>query len=199
MRPLSRAPIVKHAQLRALASPARQELLDLLVRMGPCSAATLSRVVGRPADGLYYHLRTLQRVGLVREARTEDGARRRGLLYEAVHREPELRHDTAPGGNSAAVAAIVSSMLRLGTRDFRRAAATPGVRTRGPGRELWALRVTGRLSSKEVGEANRRIHALRSAVGRPGTKGKLYAVTILLVPLEHRARKKQRRRRKVPS
>ena len=195
MRFPSRAPITERAQLRALASPARQELIDLLVRMGPSSAAALSRVVGRPPDGLYYHLRALLRVGLVREAGTEDGAGRRGALYEAVHREPELRHDTAPGGNSPAVAAIVSSMLRLGIRDFRRAAATPDVRTREPGRELWALRVTGRLTPGELMKANRRVHALRSAVGRPGAKGKLYAVTILLVPLE-RARKKQRRPRK---
>jgi hypothetical protein len=47
-----------------------------------------------------------------------------------------------------------------------------------------------------VSTANRGIRALRDTVGQPGAKGKLYAITILLTPLEHRARKRQRRPRK---
>lgn len=196
MRPSSRALIADRAQLRALSSPARQELLDLLVRTGAASAAELGRLVGRPADGLYYHLRALERVGLIRADGFEEGAGRKGARYRAVHQEPAIRHDAAPGGNSRDVAAIVASMLRLGVRDFRRASALPGVRTQEPGRELWALRVTGRLTPAQVSEANRGIRALRDSVGRPGAKGKLYAITILLAPLEHRARKRQRRPRK---
>jgi DNA-binding transcriptional ArsR family regulator len=189
------------AALRALASPARQELVDILARLGPASAAALSRVIGRPADGLYYHLRELQRVGLVRRVPRRNGAGgpaasgRHAALFQTVQEEPAIRHDAAPGGNSPAVAAIVSSMLRIGIRDFRRAAAIPGVRTREPGRELWALRVTGWLAPNDLREVNRRMHALRQSAGRPGPGGKLYAVTILLAPLG-RARKKQRRPRK---
>jgi len=194
MASASRSLIAGRAQLRALASPARQEILDLLVRTGPASASTLSRMVGRPADGLYYHLRELLRVGLVREAGAEDGAGRKAVIYRASHREPALDHDAAPGGNSTDVTAIVASMLRLGIRDFKRGAALPGVRTREPGRELWALRVTGRLDAADLRAINRRIHGIRKAVGsRP--RGKLYAITILLAPLEHRARKKQRKPR----
>lgn len=194
MRSASRSPITDRAQLRALASPARQELLDLLVRTGPASASALSRMVGRPADGLYYHLRELQRVGLVLEAGSEGGGGRKAGLYRAAHREPALDHDPTPGGNSAGVTSIVSSMLRLGIRDFKRAATLPGVRTREPGRELWALRVTGRLAPADLKEINRRIHGIRKTVGSK-PQGKLYAITILLAPLEHRARKKQRKPR----
>jgi len=73
------------------------------------------------------------------------------------------------------------------------------VRTHGPRRELWAIRVTGWLSAAELTQVNRAVHALRTAVGRPRPKGKLYAVTVLLAPLDHRARKKQRRPRRKPS
>lgn len=194
MASASRSPITDRAQLRTLASPARQELLDLLVRTGPASASALSRMVGRPADGLYYHLRELLRVGLVREAGSVDGGGRRAVLYRAAHQEPALRHDVGPGGNSPDVTSIVASMLRLGIRDFKRATALQGVRTREPGRELWALRVTGRLDPADLKEVNRKIHGLRRAVGNAGS-GKLYAITILLAPLEHRARRKQRRLR----
>lgn len=187
--------ISKPAHLKALASPVRQELLDLLVRTGPASAAELGRLVQRPADGLYYHLRALQRVGLLSSAGTRARAGRGEELFRAVHPEPALHHDPSPGGNSPAVIAIVSSMLRLGVRDFKKGAASSDVRTHGPGRELWALRVTGWLSPAQLEEANRRIRALHELPGRRSAKGKLYGITIVLTPLGHRGRKKQRRSR----
>ena len=187
--------ITAPAQLRALASPARQEILDLLARSGPASAADLGAWLGRPADGFYYHLRALTRAGLVAEA----GARVRGgrseTLYRSIHREPALHHDATPGGNSRAISTIVASMLRLGIRDFRRAAATGTARTEGSRRDLWALRVAGRLSPSGLETVNRHIRSLRDSVGRRGGQGRLYAVTILITPLDHRARKPQRKRR----
>lgn len=170
-------------QLRTLANATRQELLDLLVRSGPASAAALARWTGRPADGLYYHLRELERVGLIQEDGQEAGPGRKGVRYRAAHREPAIRHETGPRGNSRDVSAIVGSMLRLGVRDFRRAAAIPGVRTSEPGRELWAMRVTGRLTPADLRQVNRRMRGLRDSVGRAGAKGDLYAITILLTPL----------------
>lgn len=187
--------ISKPAQLRALASPFRQELVDLLVRAGPASAAELGRLIQRPADGLYYHLRALQRVGLVSSAGIRARAGRREELFRAVHRVPTLRHDPSPGGNSPAVIAIVSSMLRLGIRDFKKGAASPEVRAQGPKRELWALRVTGWLSPSQLAEANRQIRTLHEVPGKRSPKGKLYGITILLTPLGHRGRKKQQRSR----
>jgi len=195
MPPPSRRAISGRAQLKVLVSPLRQELLDLLVRTGPASAADLGGLLRRPADGLYYHLRALERAGLVSKESGRAGAGRKEALFRAVHREPALRHDTSPGGNSPAVAAIVASMLRLGARDFRRASALAGVRTEGPRRDLWALRVTGWLSPGQLADVNARIHALRDAVARPRSKADLYGITILLTPLGHRARKKQSRPR----
>lgn len=184
--------VSRSAPLRALASPVRQELLDLLARSGPASVADLGRLLGRPADGLYYHLRALERAGLVRSADSRGRAGRSETVYRSTLREPAVRHDPSPGGNSPLVTAIVASMLRLGARDFRRAAANRDVRAFGPARELWALRVTGWLTPSELRDVNRRVSALRDSVGSPGPGRRLYAVTVLLTPLEHRARRKQR-------
>jgi DNA-binding transcriptional ArsR family regulator len=191
----SRREISNPAQLRALASPARQELVDLLARTGPATAGELGRLIGRPADGLYYHLRALERAGLIASGIARPRGGRGERVFRAAHREPALRHDPGSEGNSRAVAAIVAAMLRLGIRDFRKACASADVRTHGPRRELWALRVTGRLSPGELANANRRMRDLRDTLGRRRVKGDLYAVTILLTPLGHRARKKQRRPR----
>jgi DNA-binding transcriptional ArsR family regulator len=80
MTSLSRSPISNRAQLKALASPVRQEVVDLLARTGPVPATELARLTGRPTDGLYYHLRRLQRAGLIAEA----GTRLRGGRDEAL-------------------------------------------------------------------------------------------------------------------
>lgn len=190
-----RRTISTSSQLRALASPARQEILDLLARTGPASAADLGRLLQRPADSLYYHLRTLERVGLVRMARSRVRAGRSEALYRSVHREPALRHDVSPGGNSTAVTAIVASMLRLGVRDFRKASMSDEVRTEGPRRDLWALRVAGWLAEGDLETVNRRIRRLQDTVTRRRLGGRLYALTILITPLDHRARKRRKRRR----
>jgi DNA-binding transcriptional ArsR family regulator len=196
MKSPSRALISRQSQLSVLASPARQEILDVLTRTGPAAVAELGALLGRPADGLYYHLRALQRARLVVEAGERIHRGRKEALYRTVHAEPKLRHDPSPGGNTPGVVAIVASMLRLGIRDFRRAAADRFVRVQGPRRELWALRATGWLSPAQVAVVNRRIAALRTTVSgrRPGAR--LYAITILLTPLDHRARRKRNRSRR---
>src|SRR5262245_7878876 len=51
--------------IRALSSPLRQSILDLVVGRGPLSVADLAKELSRPADRLYYHVRVLQRAGLL--------------------------------------------------------------------------------------------------------------------------------------
>jgi predicted transcriptional regulator len=182
--------ISRPEQLRALISPVRQELVDVLSRMGKASLAEIAAVLGRPADGLYYHVRLLVRVGLVFPAGSRTQAGRPEALYRAVAPQLALPYKSSPKGHVRAVTAIVSSMLRLGIRDFRRASSRPGYRLRGPRRDLWALRTTGWLAPDEVEDVNTRILRLSRAVSQPQARGRLYAITILLTPLDHGARRK---------
>src|SRR5437870_8394581 len=183
-------------EIAALRSPARQEIVDVLSRMPRASAADLAATLGRPADGLYYHLRALERAGLVLRAGDRARGRRSEALYRTAAPELALRY-ASPGGKTAAAAvgAVVTSMLRLGIRDFRRALAS-GALVEGPRRELWALRTTGWLSPAGVGRVNRKILDLKDAVSEPRGGGRLYGITILLTPLDHRARKSRSRTRR---
>ena len=178
--------ITRLDQMAVLASPVRQELLDVLARMGTVSLAEIAAVLGRAPDGLYYHVRLLHRAGLVESA----GARRRGGRPEALFRargaQFALRYSSRSAAQARAVGAIVAGMLRLGIRDFRRAFADPGNRLEGPGRDLWALRTTGWLLPQQVRAVNRRIHGLSEATSRVERKGRLYAITVLLTPLARR-------------
>jgi len=170
-------------QMRALAASTRQEIVDVLARMGTVSVAELATALRRPADSLYYHLRILKRVGLVLSAGSRRLGGRREALFRTVAQELILRYELGKNGNGREINAIVSSMLRLGTRDFSRSFATADASVAGPNRELWALRTTGWLSQDQIAEVNRYIDKIRQVMVTQGRNGRLYAVTIVLTPL----------------
>lgn len=173
-------------QLAALAAAARQEVVDVLAEMGSVSVAELAAALGRPADALYFHLRALARAGLVKLVpnRTRNG--RKEALYRTVSPQLQLRYAPRSAANRKAISAIVASMLRLGTRDFTRALAAGNVIVSGSNRELWALRKAGRLSIAQLATLNRRIQAVGDSLSACPQNGRLYAVTLVLTPLDHR-------------
>jgi DNA-binding transcriptional ArsR family regulator len=184
MRKTARYVIQSQKQLAALACAARQEIVDVLAELGAVSVAELAATLGRPADALYFHLRRLTQVGLVRQAGYRVSGGRKEALYRTVATELMLQYEPQEPSNRKAVSAIVASMLRLGIRDFGRAFQRGNVIVSGPQRELWAQRHTGRLSLAQIAGVNRSIGRLKNAVSNPRQRGRLYAVTILLTPLD---------------
>ncbi len=175
-------------QLAALASAARQEIVDVLSQMGTVSVAELAGALGRPADALYYHLRALQQAGLVVHAGDRSQGKRQEKLLRTASPDLQLRYKTGREDNGRQITAVVSSMLRLGIRDFRSAFRSGNAKVSGPGRELWALRKTGWLKPREIASVNEAIERLSNDVAKPRGRGRLYAITVLLTPLDHRAR-----------
>ena len=174
-------------QLAALRAAARQEIVDVLERMGTVSVAELAAAVGRPADALYFHLRALSRAGLVRTAGLRSRGGRSEALYCTAAPELKLQYEPENEANRKAVTAIIASMLRLTMRDFRHSFRPGNVCVSGPGRELWAARKVGRLSSKQLGALNTGIAGLLDRLATKSTqKGRLYAVTVVLTPIDHR-------------
>src|SRR5215831_3438631 len=182
--------------LRALVSPARQEVLDVMTRLGDVSLAELGAVLGRPADGLYYHVRALERLGLVKRAGARRKVRHAEALFRAAAPVFAIRYPAEPGRRARSVTPIVAAMLRLGIRDFRRALGDGQTRFEGPEREVWALRTTGWLSASQLRRVNRLIRELSESTAQRGPARRLYAVTAVLAPLVHRDSTTGRRARK---
>jgi DNA-binding transcriptional ArsR family regulator len=162
-------------QITVLASPVRISLVDTLEAIGPCSIAELAAAVGSRPDGLYYHLRILEKRGLVR---------RSGAIVRVVPRRIVLAYDAADKRNVRAVTRVASAILRGALRAFR-AAFKGKVRTRGPRRELWAAQRTVRLSAKELATVNRLLNELVDTFGdaRERQSGdRLYSITFVLSP-----------------
>lgn len=173
-------------QLAALAAAARQEIVDVLEQMGTVSVAELAAALGRPADALYFHLRALTRVGLVRKAGSRARPGGKEALYCTVKPELQLHYEPQSAANREAVSAIVASMLRLTNRDFERSFQQGQVVVSGAHRELWAWRKVGRLSRAQVAQMNHRVQELAEVISAPRGQGRLYAVTVIFTPLDHR-------------
>ena len=77
------SPIAEPRQIRALASPVRQDILDAVVAIGPCTVAELAAALGKPPDAMYYHIRRLLAVRLLVEVASNGDER------------PDLRLDVA--------------------------------------------------------------------------------------------------------
>lgn len=183
-------------EIEVLASPTRIELIDTLEALGgDASVAELADHLGRPADGLYYHLRQLAEAGLVIEESTADGRR-----YRPRTRGEGLRLRYRPGAtaNAKAVGQVAASVLRIAGRDFARALADPHTKVEGPLRELWAARGKGWVGDAELGEINRLLTRLTTLLRRPrsATRDRLIVLSWTLAPVDAKpARRPQRKTR----
>jgi DNA-binding transcriptional ArsR family regulator len=76
--------------VQSLAQPARIAMLEALTE--PLSAASLARVLGEPRQRVNYHLKELERAGLVRHA----GERRKGNFVEQLYEAAARRFVVSP-------------------------------------------------------------------------------------------------------
>lgn len=159
----------------------------MLCQLGTVAVSELAATLDRPADALYYHLRALLKCGLVKHAGHRLYGKRKEELFRSVSSDLHLQYKTGAGGNGREITTIVGSMLRLGARDFARAFRRGDAVVSGAGRELWALRRTGWLTPRQIVDLNRSMTHLSDAVSKPGRKGRLYAITLLVTPVDRRS------------
>ena len=183
-KPVDTYVIRTRKQMAALKAPTRQEIVDTLAPMGDVSVVELAAALGLPADALYYHLRILQKAGLVLDAGERDTGTRRESLFRTV--APDMRLAYKPGlkGNAQQVTPIVNSMLRLTTRNFAEALNDPDTVVDGEHRELWATRTTSWLTEEQLAEVNHFITQLvRRSVSSSPMQARLFGLTMVLTPL----------------
>jgi DNA-binding transcriptional ArsR family regulator len=176
------------AAARAIVAPLRQEIVDALDAAGPCSIARLAELIGRPADSLYFHLRKLERVGLVVETERRRDGRHVFRVYDLPAHPVSLRYGDPI--RAADLTGIARSAFRAAARDFAAAATDPAVvRPTGRERELWMARAKGWLTPGELARANELLGQLltlvRSANTRAGQRQgtRLFGITFGLAPV----------------
>lgn len=103
------APLSDARALRALAHPARLAILERLQDRGPATATDCAEVTGLSPSACSYHLRTLQKFGLVRDSRPRNDGRER--VWEAVGRGFEWQPDVSDDDQLAAAGAVLVDSL----------------------------------------------------------------------------------------
>jgi DNA-binding Lrp family transcriptional regulator len=186
------------AQLRALASPVRIEIVGVFQSYGPLAIRELAEKLGRPADGLYHHVRQLQKAKILRIAKTRRvGKRDEAVLELTAERFGRAEQSKTPAMRLAIVETAASA-LRLANREFRRAVLAE--RTRGDaegsgqGNESRTRARLSRQRSWLTDEDLRELQVmleeletfLKERMGRK--QGRPFAMTVALVPLLKRKR-----------
>jgi Helix-turn-helix domain len=173
-------------QVETLASPMRQRIVDRIEALGPCAVRDLAQSLDVAADSLYYHVRRLQQIGLLSVgSRRRDGSRRPEAV---VSLKAPGWHIAYEPGNVPAVQKVGRVILRQAQHDFAQGLRQRQAVSRGPFRNLWALRLEASLRPADVRRVNRHLASilkiLRGARRRPG--GSLTAVSWVLAPIPSR-------------
>jgi len=169
-------------QIRAMASPRRQAIVDALEALGPCPIADLAQVLGSRGDGLYYHIRALKAAGLVTERTETNGRGRPRLVLDLIARPLKLRYTPQ---NQAAISRLVAQMLRDTSRTFDRG-FRHSTRLHGLDRELWAGRRNIWLTRQELLRLNRVLRDFWASLDHQGKRRssrRLYSFTYVLSPM----------------
>lgn len=152
-------------QIRAMQSPVRIALLDLVEANGPMSVAELAACLDCAMDGLYYHLNIMTKSGWFVCTSTFATNGRSKAVYDLAQRPYRLEYKPRDAKNRTAVTRVIATLLRDSLREFRRAYANKPV-TSGQRRNLWSGRKIAWLTSGEVEELNRVLHRIVFGVMR---------------------------------
>ena len=171
-------------KVRALASPVRAAIVDVLEVLGPATVVQVAESLGYPPDGLYYHFTLLERNRLVERAEPErdSGAAR----FQLPGHPATLRYRLQDSRQQAATSKVVATMVRSAERSFRRAFVPGEATVEGPRRNLRAGRRTAWLTASELQALNKHLEAIHALFGRGvprRTGARLHEFTYVLAPV----------------
>jgi DNA-binding transcriptional ArsR family regulator len=106
---------VDAATLKAFAHPLRMRMYDHLKDHGAATASMLARAMGESTGQTSYHLRQLERHGLVEEETGRGSARERWWVAVGFSFGPEVAAGDADDGTRTAAQAVMHHQLRTRT------------------------------------------------------------------------------------
>lgn len=179
-------PVVRTpAQVRAIASPVRQEVLDAVEAAGPSTVADLAGTLGRRPDALYFHIRALEKVRLLVRVGTRGQGRSEAAVFDVPARPVRIDY-ASPRGRAARLGPVLDSILRLARRDTRRALALSAAVAEGPARDLWVARFRGCVGPTDLARINGLLDECSAILrdARSGEGGTPVALAFALTPLD---------------
>lgn len=177
--------ITDRRQIEALGSPLRQEIVDVLSQHGPTTIHAIGELLGRAPDGLYYHVRQLVALGLLREAGAVPSGGREAMRYDLAGRPMRIVHKKGDAQQLDAVKRSISSLMRVSARDAHKALDAGIVRIDPTAPEFLGMRARTWLDEAELARVRELLGELARVVGEAKNKrrGRSYSLAFLLTPL----------------
>ena len=180
-------------QRRAISSPQRLEMMGLFTDMEPLSVATIAERMGRPATAIHYHVRVLEKAGLLRRVGRKQSGRRPEALYLPIADPFKMEQPRdAPEEVAAMSLKTMATAFRMAERDLKAAFSNPNSKSAGPYRNVFGARVHCRLSKQNLAELNRHLHDIEKLLSRahqnhePSADDSFVSFTVALMPLRNR-------------
>lgn len=169
-------------QIRCLEVPVRQEVLDTIRVLQPCSVREVAEHLGRTVTSLYHHVQSLLAVDLLSEHGERPTRRRPEMLYRVDH-DMHIRYVPSDPENVRQVTRVAEGIARTAVRDFKDG-LRPGLAVAdGRGRNIWAARTKLWLSDEDLEEVNRLLERLIGLMERTrDSGGRLYSMSWILAP-----------------
>jgi transposase-like protein len=171
-----------------MADPLRQRMVAALSGP-PRSVRSLAEEFGMAPHGLYYHVRLLEKYGLVQVVRTRPVSGVQEKLYQTTAHsfsiDPGL---LAPGTENARLEAILQYVFTRTAREIRRAAEAGTIEMSARAPEPHALLARAGdhfLTAEEAAEFSRRlIDLLNEFASRDNAEGerRLYGISVAMYP-----------------
>ncbi len=172
------------AQLEALTSPARIEIVVCLESTGPATVRQLAERLGRKPSSLYYHVELLERVGLLTSVETRRPDGRAEAQFQLIANRITLQIDASEPGMLQHATQATSATLRLASREASRAYER-GWNTKGHG--MYAVRLKVKLDEEDHAQMVKHLREIEELVRRrsisPAESGRVYSWTTMLVPV----------------
>lgn len=100
-------------QVRAIGSPPKLDLIDALGTLGASTVSDLANYLAKSPNGLYYHLRKLEEVGLVRSELRRGLSGREEAIYSLAHLSRSINPVQNPEYREEVKRGVKLSLLRL--------------------------------------------------------------------------------------
>lgn len=183
-------PVQTKTQWAALSSVVRVEMIQCLRVAGPCSIRELADVMRRQIQPLYFHLRKLERAGLVKQTGIRKARRQNEALYDLVAQRFHYIVDARSGRNVKEFKVVLQAMLRACAKQTL-AAVSAGVDFESPLIEVG--RRAGWLTESQARQVARLIGAALKIVqsSRRTPTSRLHAMTAVFLPIPERGARKR--------
>lgn len=173
------------AQWTAFCHAVRLEMLSALDGLGEASVAEMALAIDRSADGLYRHVRILERAGLVEAVGSRRVGRQTEAVYRVVAQETLLDADARDPEGQVRMLEVARMIQRECQRSFKESLEADRCRNGDDDRNTWLRASTAWLDEEDLQQLGRMLEELDAFMSARQCRksGALHRATYTVAPV----------------